>query len=223
MLFVKLCVFAAWHERCFTAVSCVFFPVTEDRKMEMFLAVLLSVVASEAPVVANPGFEQVREPITLPQGWGVLPQGWHLTHLPNQAHLVHYETTTGEGQESRAMLITVTTDHPDKKIAYNVHQDLPGFKAGKSYRVSANVRTQGLRTAPFICVQCLDVSKAKFVGFAGTPDRELTSDIEQWERIETKITVPEGTATFRVRVGITDDNNQGGTVMIDDIEVVETE
>ena len=32
--------------------------------MEMFLAVLLGVVASDAPVVSNPGFEQVREQIS---------------------------------------------------------------------------------------------------------------------------------------------------------------
>ncbi len=189
--------------------------------MEMFLAVLLGVVATDAPVVSNPGFEQVREQTGLPEGWRGLPQGWHCSYLPNEAHLVRYETEASEGQESRVLRITVEEDHPDKRIHYNATQDVPGFIAGKSYRVSAKVRTQGLRTAPFICVQCLDSSKSKFVGFAGTPERALTTDIEQWERVETKITVPEGTATFRLRVGITDDGNEGGTVMIDGVEVVE--
>lgn len=81
----------------------------------------------------------------------------------------------------------------------------------------------GLRTMPFICVQCLDWSKSKFVGFAGTPASALTADIQQWERIETKISVPEGTAIFRLRVGISGDGNDGGTVMIDDIEVTEVQ
>lgn len=202
--------------------------------MEMFLAVLLGVVASDAPVVSNPGFEQVREQQVSEQtaqareqtgqaqGWGLLPQGWHLCYLPNEEHLVRYETKAGEGQESRALLITVADDHPDKLVCYNATQDVPCFIAGKSYRVSARVKTSGLHNMPFICVQCLDSSGSKFVGFAGTPKRALDADIEQWERIETKITVPEGTATFRLRVGISSEGNAGGTAMIDDVEVVET-
>jgi hypothetical protein len=188
--------------------------------MEMFLAALISVVATDAPAVSNPGFEQVRQQAPVPDGWADLPHGWHCSHLPDLAHLVRYETKVCEGQESRALLITIAEDHPEKRIHYNVMQDVPNFLAGKSYRVSAKVRTQGLRTAPFICVQCLDSSKSKFVGFAGIPERALTADIDQWERIETKITVPEGTATFRIRAGVTDDGNEGGTAIIDDIEVI---
>jgi hypothetical protein len=195
--------------------------------MEMVLAVLLGVVATDAPLVSNPGFDEVREQTRLPEGWGLLPQGWHLCYLPNEQHLVRYETKVDEktkvdgGQESRALFITVAGDHPDKVVAYNATQDVPGFVAGKSYRVSAKVRTQGLRNMPFICVQCLDSSKSKFVGFAGTPKRALQADIEQWERIETTVLVPEGTAAFRLRVGIPSEGNAGGTAMIDDIEVVE--
>ena len=182
--------------------------------MEMFLAVLLGVVATDAAVVANPGFEQV-------SGQTGLPQGWHCCFLPGEAHLVRYETTAGEGEESRSLLITVAGDHPDKVVCYNATQDVPGFSAGKSYRVSARVKTSGLHNMPFICVQCLDSSRSKFVGFAGTPKRTLEADIEQWERIETTVLVPEGTATFRLRVGIASEGNAGGTAVIDDIEVVE--
>ena len=189
--------------------------------MKLFLAALLGVVAADAPLVSNPGFEQLREESFVPETWHGWPQDWHLTFLPNLSHLVRYETKVGEGQESKALYITIETDQPDKKIAYNAMQDVPGFAVGKSYCVSAKVRTQGLRTAPFICVQCLDPSKKKFVGFSGTPERALTSDVQDWERIETKITVPEGTAVFRVRIGITDDDNEGGTAIIDDVEVVE--
>jgi hypothetical protein len=189
--------------------------------MEMLLAVLLGVVATDVPAISNPGFEQVCEQAPVPDDWASLPHAWHCSFLPNEAHRVRYESKACEGHDSRALLITIAEDHPEKRIHYNVTQDMPNFIAGKSYRVSAKVRTQGLRTAPFICVQCLDSSKSKFVSFAGTPERALTGDIDHWELIETKITVPAGTATFRLRVGITDDGNEGGTAMIDDIEVVE--
>jgi hypothetical protein len=195
----------------------------EDRKMEMFLAVLLGVIATDAPVVSNPGFEQIREQTGWPEGWASLPEGWHCSSLPSEAHLVRYETKAGEGPESRALLITVASDHPDKQIYYNVTQDVPGIIAGKSYRLSAKVRTRGLRTAPFVCAQCLDSSKSKFVAIVTSPPRELTADIEQWERVETKITVPEGTTALRLRIGVTDDGNEGGTAIIDDIEVIEAE
>ncbi len=182
--------------------------------MEMFLAVLLGVVASDEPVVSNPGFEQISKQAGR-------PQGWQFTSLQNEAHLVRYETKVGEGQESRALLITVAGNHPDKKVAYNAYQDVPGIIAGKSYRVSAKVRTQGLRTLPMIVVQCLDSSESKFVACARSPERALKDDIQQWERIETTVLVPDGTATFRLRIGIPAESNAGGTAMIDDIEVVE--
>jgi hypothetical protein len=184
--------------------------------MEMFLAVLLGVVASDAAVVSNPGFEQVSKQ-------GGQPQGWHLCYLPGESHLVRYETKLDEEDESRALFITVADEHPDKVVCYNATQDVTGFSAGKSYRVSARVKTSGVHNAPFICVQCLDPSGSKFMGFAGTPKRALDADIEQWERIETTVLVPEGTATFRLRVGIASEGNKGGTAMVDDVEVVEVQ
>ena len=187
--------------------------------MEMVVAALLSIVAVDAPPVSNPGFEQLRDSIGWPEGWGDLPDGWHCCFLPNEGHLVRYETKSLE--ESRAIFITVASDHPDKRACYNVTQDVPGFALGKTYRVSAKVQTRGLHKLPFVCVQCLDTSGKKFVGFACSPGRDLEGDLEQWERVETKITVPDGTAKFRLRIGVSSDGNEGGTAMIDDVEVVE--
>lgn len=185
--------------------------------MEMFFAVLLAVVASNALAVSNPGFEQAREQINLPAGWQGLPAGWHCTFLPNEAHLVRYETRPVE--DSQALFITVASDHPEKRVAYNATQDVPGIVAGKTYLVSAKVQTKGLHQMPFVCVQCLDSSGAKFVGFACSPERSLDSDVSHWERVETRITVPEGTATFRLRIGISSEGNAGGTAILDDVVV----
>lgn len=181
--------------------------------MEMFLAILLAVVATDSPIISNPGFEQLSEQSGLPEGWG-------FTSLPGEGHLVRYKTTVGEGQESRALTITVADDHPDKKVAYVAFQELPGAIAGESYRVSAKVRTQGLHTVPTIVLQCVDQSKSKPLAFARSPERVLNADIDQWERIETTIHVPDGTVAFRVLIGVPSEGNAGGTAMIDDIEVV---
>jgi hypothetical protein len=191
----------------------------EDRKMEMVLAAVLCVVAVDVPAVANPGFEEFRE-AALPYGWQYLPQGWHCCHLPGETNLVRYQTKAAEGSDARALLITVAEDHPEKYVCYNVMQDMPGFAAGKTYRVSAKVQTRGLRKLPFVCVQCLD-AESKFVRITCSPERVLEGDVEEWERVETKVTVPEGTTKFRLRIGVTSQGNEGGTAMIDDIEVVE--
>jgi hypothetical protein len=193
----------------------------EDRKMEMFLAALLSVVAADAPVVSNPGFEHLRQQPPVSNSWQGMPADWHLTFLPQLAHLVRYETKAGPGQESKALYITIEEDHLEKNIAYNAMQDVKGFVVGKTYSLSASVRTQGLHTAPFVCVQCLDASKKNFLAFASTPQRALTTDIQDPERFETRITVPPETAVFRLRIGISDDGNEGGTAIIDDVQIVE--
>ena len=187
--------------------------------MEMFFAVLLGVVAVDAPAISNPGFEQTRQQTGLPQDWQELPQGWQFTYLANEAHLVRYQTKSIP--DSRVLLITVASDHPDKNVAYNVWQDVPGIVAGTTYRVSANVQTRGLRHLPFVCVQCLDASGSKFVGFACSPQRAIEADVEKWERVETKIKVPDGTTTFRLRIGIPSEGNAGGTASIDDVKIDE--
>jgi hypothetical protein len=185
--------------------------------MEMFLAVLLSVVATDAAAVANPGFEELSEQSGLPSGW------W-FTSLPNQARLVRYETVAaGEDQESRALAIKVASDHPEQRVAYNAHQILPGIVPGKTYRVSAKVQTKGLSHLPFVAVQCLDETKTKYLTISSSPERTLTGDIEKWERVETEITVPEETKIVWLRIGIWSKGNTGGTALIDDVEVAQVQ
>ena len=108
-------------------------------------------------------------------------------------------------------------------MAYNAHQDVTGFIAGKTYRVSANVQTKGLRTLPMIVVQCLDASGKNCLTIARSPERKLDSDLDQWERVQTDVTVPEGTSIFRLRIGIPSDGNAGGVALIDDITITEAE
>jgi hypothetical protein len=185
--------------------------------MEILFAALLGIVATDAPTVANPGFEE------LSQRTG-LPLGWSFTSLPGQANLVRYEARAPRaGQKSQALAITVAGDHPEKEVAYNAHQDVLGIVAGKKYRVSAKVRTQGLRTLPMVVVQCLDETGTKHLLIARSAERALAGDVKDWERVETEVTVPEGTVTFRLRIGVPAAGNAGGTALIDDIQVVEAQ
>ncbi|WP_298865675.1 hypothetical protein [uncultured Gimesia sp.] len=183
--------------------------------MTMFLALLLSAVTTEAPQVVNAGFETINERTETPVGWS-------FTSLPNQAHLVSYKTAVvPSGTKTRALSISVVPNHPDQRVAYNAHQDVQGVVAGKKYRVAARVQARGLQTLPMVVVQCLDESGNKMLAFARTEERKIDNDVEKWENVQTEVTVPEGTSTFRLRIGIPAEGNAGGTALIDDIRIVE--
>ncbi|MCA9179709.1 MAG: carbohydrate binding domain-containing protein [Planctomycetales bacterium] len=183
--------------------------------MLVFVAAMF-VVAADAPIVANPHFEEIHQQSGMPSGWS-------FTSLPSQSHLVTYGAQTiGAGKpESTALTIHVAANHPDKEVAYNVHQVLHGMEAGKTYQVSAKMRAAGLSTAPMIVLQCLNDDGSKYLGFAKSPERRLTADVQKWETVQTEITIPAGTSTVRLRIGIPGKGNAGGTAVIDDVEVTQ--
>jgi hypothetical protein len=185
--------------------------------MTAFLALVVSLAATDSPAVANAGFENVDQQTGA-------PADWKFTSLPKQAHLVRYETKADPGgAASRALSITIAADHPEQKVSYNAHQDVPGIVAGKQYRVSAKVQAQGLRTLPMVVVQCLDQTGSQFLAFGRSQEKELRADVGEWESVQTEVTVPAGTSTFRLRIGVTAAGNAGGTALIDDIQVVEVQ
>lgn len=184
--------------------------------MELLLTLLLVLVATADPVVINSGFEQKDERTGM-------PSGWLFTSIPDRRNLVEYNTRviTTDGQPTNALTISVAVDHPDQNVAYNVHQDLQGLAAGKSYIVSAKVRSEGLSSIPVIVVQCMDGEGKGHLQFARSPEKKLPADLKQWERVETKFTVPDGTSAVRLRIGIPAKGNAGGTAIIDDVAVDE--
>lgn len=185
--------------------------------MSVALAAFLMAAAAGVPEVANPGFELISDQTGAPEGWS-------FTSIPGKTDLVRYAAESpAAGRESRALVITVAAHHPAQTVAYNAHQDVTGFVAGKTYRISANVQTKGLKSLPMIVVQCLDESGRKSLTIARSPERKLDGDLEQWERIGTDVTVPEGTSVFRLRIGIPSDGNAGGLALVDDITITEAE
>lgn len=183
--------------------------------MNVLFVILLGLAATEAPPIANAGFEEVH-----PQTG--MPIGWSFTSLPDGSNLIRYEAkAAGEGRETRALSIAVAAKHPQKTVAYNAHQDLRNCVAGMTYRATANVRTQGLKNVPMIVIQCLDESGAKCLAFSCSPQRKLQHDVTEWEKVETEFKVPEGTSIVRLRIGIPAEGNAGGAALIDDVDLVE--
>lgn len=181
--------------------------------MGLLFTIVLGLAISGDSAVANGGFEQTDQ-------FTEMPSGWSFTSIPGKQDLVRYGTKS-IGTNDRALYISVAADHPAEGVAYNAYQDLKRLVAGKTYRVSAKVRSQRLTTLPMIVVQCLGKQETKHLGLARSAERQLSGDLVEWQRIETEITVPDGTAVVRLRVGITAEGNAGGTAVIDEVAVVE--
>ena len=181
-----------------------------------FMFAVLMAVGNDPLEIPNGQFEQSVENSGLPASWS-------FTSLPSKQHLVRYRTKViGEGDQStKALAIHVVADHPDERVAYNAHQDLTGLVVGKTYRVSARMTASGLSKAPRIVLQCLNANGDKYLGFARSEERRLSGDVTAWERFEADITIPDDTAIVRLRIGISALGNAGGTVVIDDVEIVE--
>ncbi len=184
--------------------------------MEVLLTIVLGLAINSDSAVINGGFEQ-KDPLTG------MPSGWSFTSLPGKQNLVCYGTESigANDKENRALVISVAEGHPAERIAYNAHQSLKRLVAGKTYRVSANVRTKGLTTLPMIVVQCLDKTGTKYLGFARSAERKLSGDLIEWERVTTDITIPDGTTVARLRIGIPAEGNAGGKAVIDEVVVDE--
>jgi hypothetical protein len=184
--------------------------------MQVLLAIILGLASNGGPAVINGGFEQ-KDQLTG------MPSDWSFTSLPGGKNLVCYGTESVEtnGRKSHALVISVAADHPSERVAYNAHQDLTKLVPGKTYRVSANVRTQGLTTLPMVVVQCLDETGRKYLAFARSAERELSGDLIEWERVKADISVPDGTTVARLRIGIPAEGNAGGKAVIDDVVVDE--
>jgi hypothetical protein len=183
---------------------------------KMLLGIAWAVAAAApAPTVENPGFETLNEQSGLPSGWA-------FAYLPGKLDLIRYESVTfPDAPEAKALSLTVAAGHPNEAVSYNAYQDVEEIEPGKTYQLAARVRTRGLTTLPMAVVQCLDGSGTQLLAFARTPSRTLTGDVQEWEPITTSVTVPEGTALFRVRIGIPSTGNAGGTAYVDDVSVTE--
>ena len=92
--------------------------------MSVALAAFLMAAAAGVPEVANPGFELDQRPDGDAEGWS-------FTSLPGKPDLVRDAAETPAGAGYSAPVITVAGNHPAQTVAYNAHQDVTGFIAGK--------------------------------------------------------------------------------------------
>jgi hypothetical protein len=166
---------------------------------------------AEPVIVANGGFE-----LEADDGSG--PFRWNATRpeLTRDSVVLEWEKGvyyTG----SRSVSIAIKESHPDSVIAYSWNRPLPGFRMEATYQVTGWVKTQDLKSTPFIVLQCWNQNMEKMLAFASTQDDYNLTGTNDWTQVKTTITLPRDTWRFMILAGIMAPENRGGKVWFDDI------
>jgi hypothetical protein len=172
--------------------------------------------APRAQSIANGGFES---------GSKSLPDGWFPTYTDRMKETVEkvsffWDKEIKHGGE-RSVAIEISKNFPWRlDVHYNWTTKMEGWEVGKTYEVTAWVKTQNTRQPAFLIVQCWDSNEKRMLSLS-QPNRRILGN-EDWATIKTKFKVPKGTGVVRIRAGVsTTENNSGCKVWFDDVQVAE--
>jgi len=170
--------------------------------------------ADSSGVVDNGGFEIKNE-----KSGG--PQGWSTTQVKKTNDFVTFTWEEGVSHSgTRSVSIAVGKSHPDDQVDYSWHQAVQGYNPGQAYELAGWVKTDGLKGAAFIVIQCWDGAFKEMLDYATTQwDYELTGTTD-WTEINVPVNIPAGTGKVMILAGIRGPDNRGGKVWFDDIQVI---
>ena len=149
------------------------------------------------------------------------PAVWHATRVRefrDQYAFTWEDSVVHTG--ARAVAIELLETHPDDIVHYNWNQHLVGFEIGRTYEASAWTRTEDLGRSAFVVLQCWDRAMQNRLALASNQDKTSATGTTDWTRITATIEVPEGTGRMVILVGLAANENRGGKVWFDDVQVV---
>lgn len=149
------------------------------------------------------------------------PYGWFATILPDYADYVTFAYDTEvfhSGQ--RSVRIAVHADHPAEVIDYNWGQQVERLQGGRTYRLTAFVRTENVETSPVLFLGFYDV-QGNFLAAATTGDdpRNEVVGTSGWTRVRTTFTVPEAASAAILRAVLRTTGNRGAQAWFDDVKI----
>jgi len=166
--------------------------------------------------VENGGFE-----ILSPESGD--PRGWHATRFPETANDVEFAIDNQEkhsGEQSISIYIKDShpKEHPKGGHSYSWYREVE-YEIGKTYELTAWVKTENLNECAFIFSQCYDTSKKSKTYIRTSPFEPALVGSNDWTQVKSIYTVPEKTSKVRILVGLGIPSNIGGKVWFDDIQV----
>jgi beta-lactamase regulating signal transducer with metallopeptidase domain len=165
-------------------------------------------------LIANGGFEELREDSDDPKAWfGTRP-----TRTAGHFFLAVSPRVAHSGQ--RSAVVEIGDSHPDFKVAYNWMADANGWQAGETYELSGWIKVENAKRPAFIVAQCWNEDGKRMYGFATTQTTFLVKGTTDWTRVSTRLKVPEGTSVVRIRAGLSSQDNLGAKAWFDDLALV---
>jgi beta-lactamase regulating signal transducer with metallopeptidase domain len=164
-----------------------------------------------AALLANGSFEEIQESSND-------PQAWFATRIPQAAgHFVLASSSVAHSGK-RSVVVEIGDSHPDTRVDYNWTAEAKGWKVGETYELSGWIKTENAKGPGFLMAQCWSEDGKRPVGYSQSPcEVRGTAD---WTRVSTLLRVPEGTASVRIRAGLTSQGNKGAKAWIDDLSLV---
>lgn len=146
------------------------------------------------------------------------PDGWFANDLPQTkkyAELSIDNSAAHTGDQS--ILISILNNHPPNNALYNWIRRIDGLKVGETYELQGWIKTERVKSSPFIEVQFWNSSQT--IGTASTTQGYLITGTKNWQHVNTIFCVPNGTSKVLIRAGISSRRNHGCKVWFDDIQI----
>lgn len=167
---------------------------------------------STESLLPNGGFEDVQENSSD-------PQAWFATRLPKTVgYMLMGSSKSVAHSGQRSVFVEVGENHPDLRVDYNWTVEATGWKAGEVYELSGWIKTENAKGPGFLMAQCWSEDRKHALGYSERPCN--VTGTTDWTRVSTLLRVPAGTASVRIRAGLTSQDNKGAKAWLDDISLV---
>ena len=185
-----------------------------SRSSILIILAIFSCSGSKINDTINGGFESSYN--------GDNPDGWFTNSLlrtPKYAELSVDNSAAHTG--SKSILISISDHHPKVVTVYNWVRRIDGLREGETYELQGWVKTEKLKSSPFIEVQFWNSSQ--MIGTASTTRGYLINGTKRWQLVKTIFSVPKSASKVLIRAGISSNKNNGGKVWFDDIQIQNVE
>lgn len=177
---------------------------------------LILVVPAFAHILPDGGMEQPSSRGDGPEHWAPVPPE---SSEVFEGRLAWADDVAHGGD--RSLCIAVDRADSSDGMNYNWKTTTSLCEAGRTYALSAWVKTSDLSSTVALMAQCLGQDPGQPLAFATTQGRYRPAGTTDWTRIWTRFTVPDGTVSVLIRAINAAANGEGGTAWFDDVELQE--
>lgn len=146
------------------------------------------------------------------------PDGWTSNQLPQTAKYARLAVDNSVAHSGdKSISISILKTLPSTNTVYNWVRRIDGLKPAV-YELSGWIKTEGIKSSPFIEVECWNAENKMF-GSATTETLHPVTGTQNWKQVKTLFKIPPGTIKALIIAGIGSSQNSGGKVWFDDVVI----